>query len=47
MARRSALLGLDAPTRRVVEIVSEDALDEAITNPRSEIAAFETAGADD
>lgn len=47
MARRSALLGLDAPSRRVVEIVTEDALDEAIANLRSEIADFEAAGADD
>ena len=45
-ARRSALQGLDAPSRRVVEIVTEDALDEAITNLRSEIATFEAAGAD-
>jgi hypothetical protein len=47
MARRSALMGLDAPSRRVVEIVTEDALDEAIANLRSEIADFEAAGADD
>jgi hypothetical protein len=46
-ARRSALQGLDAPQRKIVEMVSEDALDEAIMNLRSEIAAFEAAGPGD
>lgn len=43
-ARRAALLGLDAPQRRVVNVVTEDAIDVAIRDLEAEIAAHESGG---
>jgi hypothetical protein len=39
MDRRAKLLGLDAPTRRVVNVITEDAIDVAIRELEVEIAA--------
>lgn len=39
MERRASLLGLDAPTKRVVNVITEDAIDAAIRELEGELAA--------
>lgn len=43
MERRSKLMGLDAPVRKIIETVSEDALDKAIRELEVQVAANEPA----
>lgn len=46
MDRRAAYLGLDAPVRKILEVVTQEHLEEAIANFRRELAEYEAAGAD-
>ena len=44
MERRSRLLGLDAPTRRVVDFITHDAFARAVQELEAEIAELEATG---
>lgn len=46
MERRAVMLGLDAPQRRVVDVITHDAFAEAMEELNKEIAQLETAGGD-
>lgn len=42
MDRRAKLLGLDAPTRRIVDVITRDAFSQAMEELEAEIAELET-----
>lgn len=44
MERRASLLGLDAPSRRIVDFITHDAFSRAMQELEAEIAEYETAG---
>lgn len=46
-ARISALLGLDAPSRRIVEVITEDVIDAEMRKLEAEMAALDHANAPD
>jgi hypothetical protein len=39
--RRSRLIGLDAPTRRAIDVITPEAVDDLIENLKAEIAEYE------
>jgi hypothetical protein len=44
MDRRAKLIGLDAPTRKIVEVITEDAFMDAVKQLEAEVAALDDGG---